>query len=186
MIKWWVWWWNTLTWLRFEAKTSLQDKLKEMDWYAIFNNRSVYYKNKHVAEIYQKHNLYKYLLEPNHIDYTKFISKKLLPDNAIYVIIRNTLYIIEIKYQEVAGSVDEKLQTCDFKKKQYERLLRPLNLKVEYCYVLRWARFSKPEYKDVLNYIQAVWCRYFFDELPLDYLWLPVPQTVREKDVVLV
>jgi hypothetical protein len=81
--------------------------------------------------------LYKYLLEPNNIDYTDFISKKLLPDNAIYVIIRKTLYIIEIKYQEVAGSVDEKLQTCDFKKKQYQRLLSPLNLTVEYCYVLR-------------------------------------------------
>jgi hypothetical protein len=27
----------------------------------------------------------------------------------------------------------------------------------------------------VLNYIQAVWCKYFFDELPLDYLWLPIP-----------
>jgi hypothetical protein len=47
------------------------------------------------------------------------------------------MYIIEIKYQETAGSVDEKLQTCDFKKKQYERLLRPLKLIVEYCYVLR-------------------------------------------------
>jgi hypothetical protein len=31
----------------------------------------------------------------------------------------------------------------------------------------------KPEYRDVLNYIQAMWCKYFFEELPLDYLWLP-------------
>lgn len=185
MIKWWTWWDSTLTWLRFEAKTSLQDKLKEIEWYTIINNRSVYFNNRHVAEIYQKHNLYKYLLEPNNIDYTDFISKKLLPDNAIYVIIRKTLYIIEIKYQEVAGSVDEKLQTCDFKKKQYQRLLSPLNLTVEYCYVLRWARFQKPEYKDVLNYIQAVWCKYFFDELPLDYLWLPVPENKPKREPVL-
>ncbi|MDR0650156.1 MAG: hypothetical protein LBG59_01790 [Candidatus Peribacteria bacterium] len=99
--------------------------------------------------------MYKNLLEPNHIDYKALISKKLLPDNAIYVITKETLYIIEIKYQEVAGSVDEKLQTCDFKKKQYKRLLKPLKLHVEYCYVLSdW--FMKPEYRDVLNYIQAM------------------------------
>jgi hypothetical protein len=115
----------------------------------------VYFNNKKVAEIYQKHGLYKDFLEPNHIEYKTLISRKLLPDNAIYVITKDTLYIIEIKYQEVAGSVDEKLQTCDFKKKQYQRLLKPLKLNVEYCYVLS-NRFMKPEYKDVLNYIQAM------------------------------
>lgn len=176
MIKNWKWWWNTISWLKFEARTSLQDKLKTLKWYTIINNNIVFFENEKVAVIYQKHDLYKNLLEPNWVDYKKFISKKLLPDNAIYVIVKNTLYIVEIKYQEVAGSVDEKLQTCDFKKKQYERLLRPLKLNVEYCYVLRWEWFNRPEYKDVLNYIQAVWCKYFFDELPLDYLWLPIPE----------
>ena len=175
MIKDGFWWGKTITWLNFEARASLQEKLKTLNWYRIENNHAVYFQNKKVAEIYQKHDLYKNLLEPNWINYKTLISKKLLPDNAIYVIVKNTMYIIEIKYQEVAGSVDEKLQTCDFKKKQYERLLRPLKLIVEYCYVLRWEWFWKPEYKDVLNYIQAVWCKYFFDELPLDYLWLPIP-----------
>jgi hypothetical protein len=47
-----------------------------------------------------------------------------------------TLFIIEVKYQQVAGSVDEKLQTCDFKRKQYLKLVRSLELKVEYVYVL--------------------------------------------------
>ena len=175
MKKGWFWGGKTITWLNFEAKTSLQDKLVSLEWYRIENNSSVYFQNNKVAVIYQKNDLYKNLLEPNWINYKNFISKKLLPDNAIYVIVKNTMYIIEIKYQETAGSVDEKLQTCDFKKKQYERLLRPLKLIVEYCYVLRWDWFKKPEYKDVLNYIQAVWCKYFFDEIPLDYLWLPIP-----------
>ena len=176
MIKDGFWWNKTTTWLKFEVRASLQDKLKLIKWYRIENNHSVYFQNEKVAEIYQKHDLYKNLLEPNWINYKNLISKKLLPDNAIYVIIKNTMYIIEIKYQEVAGSVDEKLQTCDFKKKQYERLLRPLKFIVEYCYILRWERFWKPEYIDVLNYIQAVGCKYFFDELPLDYLWLPIPK----------
>ena len=50
--------------------------------------------------------------------------------------VNNTLFIIEMKFQEVAGSVDEKLQTCDFKKKQYKRLMAPLNIEVEYVYIL--------------------------------------------------
>lgn len=175
MKKWWIGWGKTITGLNFEKRVSLEDALRKIKWYKVEKDIYVFYNEKKVAEIYQKHWLYKHLLVPNWTDFTKIISKKLLPDNAIYVITKLTLYIIEIKYQEVAGSVDEKLQTCDFKKKQYQRLLKPLKLDVEYCYVLSdW--FMKPEYIDVLNYIQAMWCKYFFEELPLDYLWLPTPK----------
>lgn len=34
--------------------------------------------------------------------------------------------MIEYKFQKDAGSVDEKLQTCDLKKKQYKKLLSNL------------------------------------------------------------
>jgi len=74
----------------------------------------------------------------------------LLPDDALLVIVRETLFIIEVKYQQVEGSVDEKLQTCDFKCKQYLKLVGSLGLKVEYVYVLNdW--FRNPRYKDVLD-----------------------------------
>jgi hypothetical protein len=83
------------------------------------------------------------------------ISKKLLPDDALLVVVRETLFIVEVKYQQVAGSVDEKLQTCDFKRKQYVKLVADLGLKVEYVYVLNdW--FKAPGYKDVLDYIHSV------------------------------
>ena len=59
-----------------------------------------------------------------------------MPDEALYVIINNTLFVIEVKFQKVAGSVDEKLQTCDFKRKQYAKLMAPLNIEVEYIYIL--------------------------------------------------
>lgn len=75
------------------------------------------------------------------------------------------------KYQARSGSVDEKLQTCDFKKKQYTKLFKPLNIKVEYYYVLNdW--FRKPEYEDVFEYIESVGCKYFIEELPLDEIGL--------------
>jgi len=108
------------------------------------------------------------------INWGKIISKKLLPDDALLVIVRETLFIIEVKYQQVAGSVDEKLQTCDFKRKQYLKLVSPLNLKVEYVYVLN-DLFKNPAYKDTLDYIHSVNCHYKFNELPLSWLGLPYP-----------
>ena len=67
---------------------------------------------------------------------------------------------------------DEKLQTCDFKRKQYLKLVQALELKVEYVYVLNdW--FKDPSYKDVLDYINSVNCHYKFNELPLAWLGLP-------------
>ena len=81
-----------------------------------------------------------------------------------------------MKFQQVAGSVDEKLQTCDFKKKQYQKLLAQLNIDVEYIYILsNW--FRKPEYKDVLDYIHSVHCFYYFEYLPLEKIGLPVPNS---------
>ena len=142
-------------------------KSKKSKWYLVF------YKNEHIADIFQKSALYIYLKEKG-VDWKRFLSKKLLPDNAIYVILNNTLYILEVKYQEVAGSVDEKLQTCDFKRKQYIKLFSYLNYRVEYIYILNdW--FKKPEYKDVLDYIIHMGCRYYFNYLPLQEIGLIVP-----------
>ena len=78
------------------------------------------------------------------------------------------------KFQIVAGSVDEKLQTCDFKKKQYQKLFSRANIEVEYIYLLSdW--FKKPGYKDVLDYVISVRCSYYFNYIPLQKLGLPAP-----------
>ena len=164
---------KTITGLRFESRISLEKAISSLSHYKVSDD-SIYYKGKKVAELYQKHKLYKNLLEPNDIDFKAIVSKKLLPDEAILIIKDKTLFIIEIKFQEVAGSVDEKLQTCDFKNKQYKKLLTPLDISVKYVYVLNdW--FKKKEYKDVLDYVKSVDCYYFFNELPLDFLDLPKP-----------
>ena len=145
----------------------LNSKKQTMGYDILFNN-------KKVAESFKKHELYRYLSSVG-IDWSKVLSKKLLPDDAIYVINNNTVFIIEVKYQEVAGSVDEKLQTCGFKLSQYRRLFAPLNHNVEYIYILNsW--FCKPEYKDTLDYIINMHCRYYFEYLPLNEIGLPVPQ----------
>ncbi len=163
---------NTITGLNFEKKIDILKLLKSKKGYEIKKN-IIFFNKKEVARSFKKHGLYKFL-ETKKINYKKYLSKKLLPDEALYVIINNTLFIIEMKFQKVAGSVDEKLQTCDFKRKQYAKLMAPLNIEVEYIYILSdW--FRKPEYKDVLDYIISVGCQYYFKYLPLQKLGLPVP-----------
>ena len=133
-----------------------------------------FYCGKCVAHVFKKHAFYDYL-KTKGINWKEHISKQLLPDNAIYVIVNNTMFILEVKTQNVAGSVDEKLQTCDFKKKQYQKLLSQLNMEVQYIYILDdW--FRKPQYKDVLDYIISVGCQYYFNYIPLQKLGLPVPK----------
>lgn len=164
---------NTRTGLLYETKVDLGTFLNKQDGYRV-NHTEVFFNEELVARIFKKYALYTFLKE-NHIDWRKRISKQLLPDNCIYVIVNNTAFIIEVKHQEVAGSVDEKLQTCDFKRKEYIKLFSGLNYRIEYYYILdSW--FKAPRYKDVLDYIISVNCRYYFDYIPLQELGLPVPE----------
>jgi hypothetical protein len=168
---------NTQTGIHFENKIDLLTFLNEkVDGYSVKKieaGHKIFYNGKMVAQSFRKHELYKFLASQN-IDYKKYLSKKLLPDDAIYVIKENTLFIIEVKYQQTEGSVDEKLQTCDFKLKQYKKLFSELNYEVEYIYVLSdW--FKHDKYKDTLEYIIEVGCKYYFEYLPLHKIGLPVP-----------
>lgn len=164
---------NTLTGLNFEREKDILDLFSKTKGYSV-KGYVIFYNGKEVARNYRKNSLYKFLASEG-VNYTEILSKKLLPDEALYVIVNNTMYILELKFQEVAGSVDEKLQTCDFKKKQYQRLFAPLNYEVEYIYILsEW--FNKPTYKDVLTYINSVGCQYYFRYLPLQKLGLPIPK----------
>ncbi len=163
---------NTITGLNFEKEIDILSLLKKKKGYAV-KGSVIFFQDKEVARSYRKNALYKFL-EFKGVNYKKILSKKLLPDEALYVIINNTLFVIEVKFQKVAGSVDEKLQTCDFKRKQYAKLMAPLNIEVEYIYILSdW--FRKPQYKDVLDYIISVGCQYYFEYLPLFKLGLSNP-----------
>lgn len=164
---------NTITGLNFEKERDILEILKKAKDYSV-KNSVIYYRDKEVARSYRKQGLYRLLAEKK-VEWRKLISKRLFPDEALYVIVNNTLFIIEMKFQKVAGSVDEKLQTCDFKKKQYRKLMAPLNIDVEYIYILNdW--FKNPAYKDTLDYVISVGCQYYFNYLPLQKLGLPVPK----------
>jgi len=164
---------NTKTGLVFEGKTDLTTFLNSQKNYSVIED-NVFYKKELVARVFKKNSFYKFL-ETEGVDWRKIVSKRLVPDDSIYVIINNTMFIIECKFQQKEGSVDEKLQTCDFKKKQYQKLLSQLNMEIEYIYLLSdW--FKNPKYQDVLDYIISVRCSYYFEYIPLHKLGLPVPK----------
>ncbi|MFA9414297.1 PD-(D/E)XK nuclease superfamily protein [Streptococcus sp. E29BA] len=188
---------NTKTGLAFELETDLPSFISKQPGYEVTENDfdikilkrtgeikkkprksvsrwEVSFQGNVVAEIFQKHGLYRYFNEVE-LDYQSIISRKLLPDDAIFVISNNTVFIIEKKTQKGQGSVDEKLQTCDFKLKQYRKLFAPLNKEVRYYYLLDKSWFDNPAYKDVLDYIIDVGCGYYFNYIPLEVLGLPIP-----------
>ena len=61
-------------------------------------------------------------------------EKKLKPDECIIDNDKNILYIIEKKFQQCNGSVDEKIQTALFKKWFYKEQYPKYD--IEYIYVL--------------------------------------------------
>lgn len=172
---------NTQTGLRFERETDLAQTLLNYEGYKTVTSEyqkgksdyyELYYDEKHLGTIIQKYSLYTFL-EHEKIEWNKFLSKRLLPDDCIYHFENNTIYIIEKKYQEGGGSVDEKLQTCDFKKKQYEKIFSLLGIQVEYYYLLNdW--FNNPKNQDTFDYIKQTGCDYFFNEIPFSRLGLPI------------
>ncbi|EAH8209140.1 hypothetical protein ETH41_09050, partial [Campylobacter upsaliensis] len=103
-----------------EGKVDLATFLSKQNGYIVDSEGQVFYDNELVAQIFKKHKFYNFL-EERGVDWRSIISKRLLPDDSIYIIINNTFFIIECKFQRVAGSVDE-LLVCDFNKKQYQKL----------------------------------------------------------------
>jgi hypothetical protein len=170
---------NTRTGLDFEDKVDLIRAFDDLSDYIIDKQTdssfAVLYQGREIGCIFKKHGLYRFL-ESKGVDWQTRIKKRLLPDNVLFNQLNQTLYIIEVKNQTGAGSVDEKLQTCDFKRKQYVKLIDKLNIDVEYIYVFNdW--FNKPEYEDVFDYIKSESCKFYFNTIPLHKLSLPVSQS---------
>jgi hypothetical protein len=72
------------------------------------------------------------------------------PDEAFINETCKIIYIIEKKFQQGSGSVDEKIQTGEFKKYHYEQLFP--EYKIEYIYCLSdW--FKRSEYRSVIEFL---------------------------------
>jgi hypothetical protein len=155
--------------LSFEGRTSLIESLKSNPEIHITNGNIINYRNKKIGYYTEKHHFYNSFLSENKINWQKINSKKYLPDSVIVNEIKKIVYIIEKKYQAGSGSVDEKLQTCDFKKQIYKKLIDKTGYKTEYYYLLNdW--YHKNKYDDVKKYIISVGCKYFINKIELEEL----------------
>lgn len=104
-------------------------------------------------------------LKNNGINWTEFLSRKLLPDEAYWDEQKKILTIYEKKYQQTEGSADEKPQTCGFKIWEFSKIGQALGATaVTYTYILSdW--FKADKYRDMLEYIRSVPnCNYMFME----------------------
>lgn len=114
------------------------------------------------GENISKHALYRFL-EQQGVKWEQYISKKLLPDEAYFDKDNNRVIIYEKKYQQTAGSADEKPQTCAFKIYEFRKLFASIGVTdVSYIYIFNdW--FKKSQYMDMLEYIRSVdGCDYLF------------------------
>ena len=140
--------------LHFEQTTDLDDALIRKG-YSISKIGGVYGNGIHIGFSKRKKDFRRFL-QANGVNLS-VNSDALEPDDAFINVRNQTVYIIEKKFQSVSGSVDEKLQTCLYKKMQYEKLVSQIGCDIVYTYVLSdW--FKQDKYRDVLNYIQYVIC----------------------------
>jgi hypothetical protein len=157
--------------LKFEQDTSLAEALRRasIKGVALDPQHFVVKNGQRIGYLAGKGLLYKRFLKNK--DYRSLISKKLLPDEAFVNEVEKMLYVIEKKFQHRSGSVDEKLQTCDFKLKQYKKIAKINGYDVKYIYLLSdW--FKQDQYKDVLDYIENVGCYFYFNDISIDILGL--------------
>lgn len=78
-------------------------------------------------------------------------SKSLEPDEVLVDKENKKIFIIEKKFQQCAGSVDEKLQTVDFKLWSYRRQYPEFEIYFTYV-VNTW--FKQPCYNDLMDYLK--------------------------------
>ena len=120
-------------------------------------------------ELFYKSGIYKLFFEPRDIDYRDHFTARLEPDIAIYSERKRSLTIIEIKQMTSAGSVAEKLQTCDYKRYYYESLSRPLSINIAISWVLgEYFKVKENQLQSVYEYMLRKGSKYHFGYLPVD------------------
>jgi hypothetical protein len=98
-------------------------------------------------------------------------GKKYLPDEA--VIFNGTLYIIEKKYQNCSGSVEEKIQTGPYKLLIYKECAKKMGLNdAKYIYLLS-EYFDIPKFTlHQIPHLKSQGISVYFNQLPLEDVFI--------------
>ena len=118
-----------------------------------------------------KTELYAFLKDNSRFEtYKGITSRRNDPDSV--VVVGNVIHIIEMKYQSEGHDTQYALLPyCDFKKKQYQKLVVGTDYVIQYHFLLSES-MRVPKNKDIFQYIKDVGCDYFFEEIPLNVFGL--------------
>lgn len=98
------------------------------------------------------------------------LSKNLKPDLAFFDFDKETLFIVEMKTQSSEGSVDEKLETVHFKRRQYKTLALQIGYaNVEFSWALD-SKFGEKKYDDVRKYLCEMGSHFEVGAVSLDLI----------------
>lgn len=183
----------------FEEKTSLITAISALPGYTIkkgeksWREYEVWCGDERVGVIFKGKRssnkaFYDFLKNELEVDTSK-LTKSINPDQVFYNERQEKFYVIECKYQDQPGSVDEKLQTFVYKRSILNYLLFISNRDetIDYLYVLNKSYFgaiipeslklnkdkytnSDFQFRDVFKFIRENGSDYFFDEVPLHKL----------------
>jgi hypothetical protein len=138
--------------LSYEDKTNLEPLFSEVNLDKKTGTKIIKFINYEYKFVNaNKSKLYKYLeqIGEKNIELQQAAGCK-EPDEAYIDVNRKIIFIIEKKFQQTPGSVDEKIQTGPFKKLHYSKQFP--NYIVNYIYCLSdW--FKRKEYASVLDYL---------------------------------
>mgnify|MGYP001192328454 CR=1 FL=1 len=160
--------------LKFEGRTDFINSIKNNKNFFLNkltdfkNTYEIDFKKQKIGYYTEKYEFYNFFLFKEKVDWREIVSKQYLPDAVLINQLNKTVYIVEKKFQSGSGSVDEKLQTCDFKRKIFSKMIDKCEntYNTKYYYLLNsW--YSQNVYIDVKRYILSVGCKYFIDEINL-------------------
>lgn len=169
----------------FEKKTDFAQMVSSLKKYRIeeidFKEIDIKYKKKSkaykvyrnaklIGKIMSKHRFYNFL-DDEGIKSTN--SKGWLPDEAFINFENHTVYIIEKKWQEVKGSVDEKLLGLGNKRRLYQRLLDKANKPYSVQFIFVGNKFFlDEEHKDVLEMLRGDGVTIMIDKIDMKFFGL--------------
>jgi hypothetical protein len=139
--------------LSYEDKTNLEELFSEINIDKKMGTKTIKFINYDYEFINaNKSKLYKYLEQNGEKNNTlQQAAGCKEPDEAYIDVSRKIIFIIEKKFQQTPGSVDEKIQTGPFKKIHYSKQFPNYTINYVYC-LSDW--FKRDEYKSVLDYLQ--------------------------------
>ena len=136
------------------------DKGFQIKDHEIYKNQELY------CLYYYQDTLRTIYLREKGIDMYNSVSAKLKPD--VCLIKRNNCLIIEQKFQKIAGSVDEKFASIDFKLKQYRKIFKETDIKnINIWFLVNRSWFVHTRYTDVFTYVRDQGGQVYFDKIPI-------------------